>query len=69
VSNLVPRKETIDGKKPIDGNEITLTMAKLKLQWLINRHKANPDRDYRHEILFAKFKLERVSGKKVKMRI
>jgi hypothetical protein len=64
MSDIIPRKE-----EPIDGKEIMTTMAKVKLQWIINKHKKDPSYDYTHEILFAKFKLEKASGKKVNLRI
>lgn len=48
--------------------DTALTMAKLNLQWLINKHK-NSDEDYSHRIQFARFNLERISGQKVKLNI
>jgi hypothetical protein len=50
----------------IDTN--ALTMAKLNLQWWINKDKNDPDMDYSQRIQFARFKLERISGQKVKLR-
>ena len=51
-----------------DNSEIRLTMAKLNLQWWINKNKNEPDVDYSQRVHFARFELERATGQKVKLR-
>jgi len=51
-----------------ESHQINLTMAKLNLQWWINKKKTDPKTDYSCRIQFARFKLESVSGQKVKLR-
>lgn len=53
--------------KRLETEKIRLTMAKLQLQWMINKQKSDPDLDYSARINFARFNLENVSGKKVKI--
>lgn len=46
---------------------IHLTFHKLRLQWYINQQKGNTNVDHSARIQFARFALERVSEKKVKL--
>lgn len=48
--------------------KINLTFAKLNLQWWINKQKSNSESDYAARIQFMKHRLERISGKNIKIR-
>ena len=57
-----------DSREEFYGNT-SLTYAKINLQWIMNKAKVNTDVEYFDRIQFAKFKLERACGKKVKINI
>lgn len=45
-----------------------LTLANISLKWWINKQKNDSDLDYTARVQFARFELERISGKKVKLK-
>ena len=53
---------------PEESEKINLTFARLNLQWWLNRNKNDKNKDHSIQVQFMKHRLERISGKRVKIK-